>query len=158
MSRIKNSPYYQEYDSSMARDVVELMKNGMSKAEVAREINISKGMWRKFMETVPEFAAAVEEGTWQSLGWWERQGRANLNEGKGFNHILWMMNVKNRFPDEWREKQEKQVVEISLVDLVTKSLEEKKAENMKEVVKEEVGKLSIEIPRFVSPFDENDGK
>jgi len=120
------SSWNSKYKPEMLDQVIELMSQGMSKAEVAREIGISKRTWQNWQETNQDFADAVEEGSWRSLGWWERQGRANLNAGKEFNHILWMMNVKNRFPAEWREKQEiAQTLEISLVDLVAKSMESK---------------------------------
>jgi len=35
--------------------------------------------------------------------WWEANGRTNL-ENRKFNCVLWFMNVKNRFPDDWRDQ------------------------------------------------------
>jgi transcriptional regulator with XRE-family HTH domain len=122
-----------KYRPEMLEQILELMAQGMSQAEVAREIGISKRTWLNWKEKNPDFADAVDEGTWRSLGWWERQGRSNLSAGKEFNHILWMMNVKNRFPAEWREKQDvAHTLEVSLVDLVAKSMEVKEKKEDKD--------------------------
>ena len=68
-------------------------------------------------------AAQVQEGLWLSQGWWERQGRVSLGV-REFNHVLWMMNVKNRFPSDWRDRHEVAAThQLTLGDLVAASLE-----------------------------------
>ena len=111
------------YDPALGERVLALMAEGASQAEVAREIGISRSLWYAWIDRHPEFAAQVQEGLWLSQGWWERQGRVSLGV-REFNHVLWMMNVKNRFPSDWRDRHEVAAThQLTLGDLVAASLE-----------------------------------
>jgi len=83
--------------------VPELMADGMSVTEVAAHIGVSKSTVYKWAEDRPAFSDALKEGMERCEAWWESQGRRNLHV-KEFNHVLWYMNMKNRFG--WRDKQE----------------------------------------------------
>lgn len=103
--------------------VVRLMGDGMSQMAVARKIGISCKSWYNLIKRDELFAAAVEEGVLASQAWWEEQGRKNLHV-REFNHILWFMNIKNRFPSHWRDRQEVDNVHtFKLDELVAASLE-----------------------------------
>ena len=42
-----------------------------------------------------------------SQGWWEMKGRqATVGEVEGFNATSFIFNMKNRFKEDWRDKQE----------------------------------------------------
>jgi hypothetical protein len=111
------------YDPALGERVLALMAEGASQAEVARELGVSRSLWYAWIGRHPEFAAVVEEGLWRAQGWWERQGRVSLGN-REFNHVLWMMNVKNRFPSDWRDRHEVAAThQLTLADLVAASLE-----------------------------------
>ena len=112
-----------KYDPALGERVLALMAEGASQAEVARELGVSRSLWYRWREQDPEFAAVLEEGLWRAQGWWERQGRVHLGN-REFNHVLWMMNVKNRFPSDWRDRHEVAAShQLTLGDLVAASLE-----------------------------------
>ena len=112
-----------KYDPALCVRIVERMAEGASQAEVAREIGIARSAWYRWRDQHPEFAQAVQEGLWRAQGWWEREGRVNLGS-REFNHVLWFMNMKNRFPADWRDRQEVAAShQVTLGDLVMASLE-----------------------------------
>ena len=57
----------------------------------------------------PKFSYAIEEGLYLSQAWWEEQGQRGLfaqHQGEKINPQIWMLNMKNRFGEDWREKPE----------------------------------------------------
>lgn len=90
------------YEPWMCEKVIELMKNGASKTEVAAELNFGcKQMLYDYVQKYQEFADAVKKGELLSQSWWEKTGRNNISN-REFNSALWYMNMKNRFG--WRDK------------------------------------------------------
>lgn len=93
--------------------VVDMMTEGASRAEVCAALpdkNTGKlGIcWDTFDDAIkkhPEFSGAVKKGLQLGQAWWEKKGRTNLENSK-FNYTGWFMQVKNRFPKDWRDKQE----------------------------------------------------
>ncbi len=83
------------------KELVRLMSKGLSQKEVAREFgvwNISLQQWAK---KYAEFSLALRMGTDACEAWWMTQGRVNLQNSK-FNYIGWMMNMTNRFRENWK--------------------------------------------------------
>lgn len=94
-----------KYTKSMSQRVIELMSEGASLAEVAADIGVSRetmNRWSKDDEK-PEFCDAIKKGVELSEAWWLSEGRTSLRDNH-FNHVLWYMNMKNRFG--WRDKNE----------------------------------------------------
>ncbi len=95
-----------KYKSSFCRQVVNLMKEGASKTEVAAELDINRDTLYLWCKKYPEFSDAIKRGEGLSQAWWERQGRTSLRD-KEFNYTGWYMNMKNRFG--WRDKNEQAI-------------------------------------------------
>jgi orotate phosphoribosyltransferase-like protein len=92
-----------EYSEEMCEKIIELMKQGASKYEVALELNICEDSFYSYIKRHPKFAEAVKTGEWFSRGAWEREGRLSLRD-KDFNSTLWYMNMKNRHG--WKDRNE----------------------------------------------------
>ena len=85
--------------------VLSLMKEGASKVEVMAELDISNNVFYKYVKEDKDFDDTIKKGETLSQGWWEKQGRINL-DSKSFNHVLWYMNMKNRFRESWNDRSE----------------------------------------------------
>lgn len=81
------------------------MFEGMSIAEVCRELGVNWQAFNDYRLKYPEFSLAIKNGEFASRGWWEGEGRKNI-DNKEFNSGLWYMNMKNRFG--WRDKPEEE--------------------------------------------------
>jgi DNA-binding XRE family transcriptional regulator len=93
------------YTDDMPQRVIDLMAEGASITEVAAELGVSKDTlyrWEKD-DTKQAFSDAIKRGRELSEAWWTGLGRLELYNGK-FNHVLWYMNMKNRFG--WSDKVE----------------------------------------------------
>ena len=104
-----------KYKKEYCTLVVERMMDGASIAEVCAEIGIVYDTFRDWRKGHEEFSVAVKKGLEFSRAWWEKKGRVGLHDGT-FNHVLWFMNMKNRFghikPTEnitWRDKHDHEV-------------------------------------------------
>lgn len=99
---------------------LELFYNGASGSEIRRALSGADGKfsvtrWYALKKKDKEFNEMLEIGLELSKGWWEAAGRLNLKED-GFNHVLWFMNMKNRFPDNWKDVNRNVVMNVSPED------------------------------------------
>lgn len=98
------------YDPAFCDKVLELGAAGASKHEMALELGCGWQTFHNWQDAHPEFLDAVKAATLASQGWWERKGRiATFGEVPNFNATAFIFNMKNRFPDDWRDKQEKDI-------------------------------------------------
>lgn len=90
---------------------------------MALELDIHYSTFDDWQNNNPEFSDAVKAAEKISQGWWEREGRkATFGGCEGFNATSYIFNMKNRFKDDWRDKQEQDVnhgVQDSLSALLT---------------------------------------
>lgn len=87
--------------------VLELGREGASKAEMALELDIAYSTFDVWQNENAEFSEAVKAAERLSQGWWEREGRrATFGAMPGFNATSYIFQMKNRFKEDWREKQE----------------------------------------------------
>ena len=96
-----------KFEPWMCERVVELMKEGASKTEVAASIGIDRDTLNEWSKTNSDFSVSIKKGEQLSEVWWEKIARENLithPKGPQFNSTLWYMNMKNRFG--WKDKQE----------------------------------------------------
>jgi predicted DNA-binding protein YlxM (UPF0122 family) len=83
------------YEQKYCDQIKILMEDGLSVAEVAAEIGVSKKTlynWR----INPEFDEAFEIAVTKSEAWWQRTCRSNLGN-KFFNDRAWQTQMRNRF-------------------------------------------------------------
>lgn len=92
-----------KYNSAYCQTVILMMTEGASMVEIAAEIGVNKTTLYEWEKAHEEFSNALKKGRAFSEAWWVREGRTNLKD-RNFNHVLWYMNMKNRFG--WKDKQE----------------------------------------------------
>jgi hypothetical protein len=96
-----------DYDESFCARVIELGKEGASKAEMAAELGCARSTFAVWEEAHPEFSEAVKHAVDLSQAWWEKNGRlATFGGTEGFNATSFIFNMKNRFPSDWKDKVE----------------------------------------------------
>jgi len=101
-----------KYDPKMLPKIERLARGGASKSEMAVAIGISRETWYEWAATRSDFADAVKRAEALSQAWWEKKGREATFKSKGFSAISYIFQMKNRFPDDWRDRQQVQA-EIS---------------------------------------------
>lgn len=92
-----------DYTPEMCEKVIPLLKQGASIEEIGLELDVGYTTLYQWMDKHPEFAQAIKRGREYSHGWWLKEGRTSMRDGK-FNSTLWYMNMKNRFG--WSDKNE----------------------------------------------------
>ena len=95
-----------KYDPAFCERVVELGKEGYSKASIAAELGVVRKTLDEWAAEHEEFSDAITRAREFSLAWWETQGRSGIWAGSQFNANAYRLQVMNRFPDDWRDKQE----------------------------------------------------
>lgn len=99
-----------KYDPVYCERVIELGKEGASKAEMAADLGVWYSTFDLWTSTHSEFSEAVKEALRQSQAWWERQGRlATFGGVEGFNATSYIFQMKNRFSDDWKDKRHEEV-------------------------------------------------
>lgn len=103
---IKNFDKPGKYRADMPRRVMQDMAQGKTYLQASITIGINPATlseWTNPNSNVyrPALAKALQLGRALSEDWWLEQGRLALESKNGFNHVLWYMNMKNRFG--WRD-------------------------------------------------------
>lgn len=93
------------YDPAYCERVIELAKEGCGKAEIALELGVTRQTLDNWAAAHPEFLDAITCAREASAGWWEAQGRHGITN-RDFNANAYRLQVMNRFPADWRDKQE----------------------------------------------------
>ena len=78
--------------------MVEIMREGRSQMEVARDLDISYQTFLDYQDVHPEFLEAVKHGRALSEAWWSDLGRQGATgENPDANATFFIFNMKNRF-------------------------------------------------------------
>ena len=94
-----------KYDPAFCDQVIELGRDGASKAEMAAELGVARSTFTLWENEHDEFSVAVKVANDLAQGWWEKKGRsAVFGEVPNFNATAFIFTMKNRFQDEWRDK------------------------------------------------------
>jgi hypothetical protein len=96
-----------KYDPAFCALVIELGREGMGRMEMAAELGIAYNSFTTYQEQHSEFLQAVKQAEALSQAWWEKNGRiATFGGHEGFNATSYIFQMKNRFPNDWRDKRD----------------------------------------------------
>lgn len=94
-----------KYDPAFCDQIREFLKDGYSVAAFAGHIGVSYSTVKLWEQEHPEFSAAVKEARAAATLWWENRARSVAMGGEG-NPTAVIFGLKNRAPEEWRDKME----------------------------------------------------
>lgn len=115
-----------KYDPKYCDDVLRLGAEGCSVLEMAAEIGVSRNtLETNWPQEHPEFLEAFARARELSQSWWERQGRIALFAEK-FQPALYSRSMSARFPNDWRETQERRLTGPNGGPVQTEEIEKKK--------------------------------
>ena len=86
--------------------IVELGAEGASKAQMARDMGVSRDTIYAWAEEHPEFSDALSRALELSQSWWEEQARMGVWSGSQFNANLWKFIMANRYRADYAERRE----------------------------------------------------
>jgi hypothetical protein len=99
-----------KYNQQMVDKLEAFGSNGEGVAEACLALGISKETFYEWGRKFPEFSDAIKQFKLHSQVWWEKAGRAgSVGKLAGFNATGYIFNMKNRFPDDWRDKHDHEV-------------------------------------------------
>lgn len=84
---------------------ISLGEEGKSKAQIARALGVSRQTLDNWADKEPEFLDALAHARDLALAWWEDQGQRGIWSGKEFNATAFGLQMKNRFPDDYGDRQ-----------------------------------------------------
>jgi len=93
------------YDPSMCEVVIECGRQGMGRYEMAAQLDVTLETVADWEKRHPEFFVATTHARQLSQAWWEAQGRKGT-WSRDFNAPAYSLQVRNRFPRDWRDKHE----------------------------------------------------
>jgi hypothetical protein len=82
--------------------VIALGRRGKSLHQIAEALDVSVQTLANWRDSHPEFLEAVTRARELSQAWWEDVGQKALWE-RSFNSNLWALQVRNRFPESYRD-------------------------------------------------------
>lgn len=95
-----------KYDPKYCQQVIDHMSQGFSFESFAGKIGVAKDTLYQWDKNHQDFSDAKKEGFEKNRLFWEEQAMRGMWAGKKFNPTVWIFNMKNRFPKEWRDRQE----------------------------------------------------
>ncbi len=107
--------------------ILELMAEGASKAEVKVKIGVTNDVHTRGMMEGEEYSETIKEGDRLCMAWWEEKARKSaVGELEGCNATMMIFNLKNRFPDDWRDRTEtKHTGNVGFTDMTEDQLDAK---------------------------------
>lgn len=94
-----------KYDPTFCELVLDLGAKGKSKAQMASALGVDRSTLDDWIKTRAEFRVAIAHARDLALAWWEDLGQMNVCR-KGFNAQGYAFQMTNRFPADYRNKQE----------------------------------------------------
>lgn len=91
-----------KYSRALCDEVRNFGRIGLSRSEIAVELDISEAVLTSWINRHPEFAQAMDAAYYFALGWWERLGRVGMLRGARFNALEYIRQMTARFPNEYQ--------------------------------------------------------
>jgi hypothetical protein len=102
-----------KYNTDMGYELIDILSKGDSRAHFCDRHNISYKTFDNWRVKYPEFQLAYDVAYAKCERWWKDVARNHLSVGKEdnvLNHIVWSMNMRNRFG--WTEHRKTKVAGI----------------------------------------------
>lgn len=112
-----------KYDVKFCQQLIDHMAQGYSFESFAGLCEVDRDTLYQWLKTNEEFSDAKKIGFEMNRRFWEKVGIDQAVEGKG-NSTAYIFNMKNRFPSEWRDKQDLTLAGDPENPLVTKIVRE----------------------------------
>ena len=94
-----------KYDEKFCQQLIKHMAQGLSFESFGAIIGVAEQTLHNWLVDFPDFLEAKREAFTKSRLFWEKIGIQQATIGQG-NSTAFVFNMKNRFPKEWRDKQE----------------------------------------------------
>lgn len=98
-----------DYRPEYCDRVIELGRRGDSRAEIAAELDVARYTLKNWENEHPEFLDAMTRAYDLALAVWMRDGRKGMWAGSQFNANAYSLQVRNRFRDDYVDKQERAI-------------------------------------------------
>lgn len=85
------------YDPAFAWGVVELGREGLSRAEIAARIGVPIATLEAWAADQPALAEGLALADTEARAWWDRQPREALRGGESFRSTLWAKVMAQRY-------------------------------------------------------------
>lgn len=93
-----------KYQPEFCEQVIEFGAQGMARVEWAGQFGVTRQTLANWEAAHPEFLDSTTHARELSAAWWAAQGREGI-WSKSFNAVAYRLQVLNRFPDDWRDRQ-----------------------------------------------------
>lgn len=94
-----------KYQPEYCQTAFETLAHGHSMTGLAGRLGVARSTAYKWREDYPEFDEACTRGQAAAVYWWERCAHDLARGGKG-NPAMVIFGLKNRAPDDWRDRVE----------------------------------------------------
>lgn len=96
------------YEPRFCDLVVELGKQGKSVTQMACECGVHRDTLYDWCKFHPEFKHALDMARQWSQYWWENKGQEGMETGN-VNAALWSRSMAARFPEDYTERQKREL-------------------------------------------------
>lgn len=94
-----------KYDAKFCQVAEDVLAEGYSEAVLAGDLNVCIDTITEWKKTHPEFSASIKRGRAKGARVWEDRLRILATTGDG-NATAVIFGLKNRQPNDWRDKTE----------------------------------------------------
>ena len=113
-----------KYDPKYNQMLVDHMASGLSFESFAGIISVDKDTLKEWAKVHEDFSASKKEAFEKNRLFWEKLAIDHIlnksdsefqggSSARSLNATVWIFNMKNRFPQEWRDKRDIEVTENS---------------------------------------------